>query len=568
MYALVTSDGYALTVVDGPLDEAYAEARALGAHEVIFDESYDLSELFTEQIEQLQRAANPAKRLKVVEEPRPKPTLRARRLEIIPDPERFSPAAMKAIDAYMRTGKFPKGISRAVAVEILRHAGPAARLQAAALFEEPDPAKAPNASWVAANKIRIELDDVLKMPVPDAFEAVRKLAVERVEEGSGFVSPKTGKLWDRYQEGGWRLFLRPAGRDPETGLPTGMGFLGNNHKLAKGSPVGAVDVMGLQLLPHKLWQLGFEGENPGRGIVNTCIGASPECAQACLVYSGQNTNKANDIKAWRTDCFVREPVAFARLLLASIDVFKGGARGFQQPRWDGYVPFVRLNVLSDLPWEIVFPELFDFYKDLSFYDYTKVPGRKPPPNYDLTFSWSGMNAKNSDWAWKNLGKVTMVFFKSPQPGGRWPTHEYWRGRLEKRMGVPPGPMPESFMGMEVIDGDITDVRPYDERLAKTPMPWVIGLRYKPPKSQAFDKARSLFIVPVEEHEGTIFAAVVPRDQPGVMESQLAEAADIMRLRRAEEAFVRWAKEHGEPVSLPGERPLNPGKGALRRRLLR
>lgn len=570
MYALVTSDGYALDVVDGALDEAIAQARKMGAHEVIFDESYDLSALFTQQIQQLEHAVNPVTKLRLLEEPKPKKgfkPIRLRRLEIIPDPDVLSPAATKAIDTYVGTGKFPKGIKRSTALEILRQAGPAARLQAAAMFEEPDPKTAPQAAWAATNKIRIKLDDVQKMPIPEAFEAVRKLAEERAEEGSGFMSPKTGELWDRYQPGNWRVFLRPAGQDKKTGLPTGIGYLSNNHKLAKGSPVGPVDVMGLQLLPQKLWQLGFAGDNPKRGTINTCIGASPECAQACLVYSGQNTNKANDIKAWRTDSFVREPVAFARLLMAAIDIFKDAAKGFQQPRWDGFVPFVRLNVLSDLPWEMIFPELFEHYDDLSFYDYTKVPGRQPPKNYDLTFSWSGMNAKTSQWVWDRGGKVTMVFFKTPQPGARWPTHEYWRGRMESTTGVPAGPMPARFLGMEVIDGDLTDVRPYDARLAKGPPPWIIGLRYKPPKQQAFDQTRSLFIVPVEQIDDTIVAAVVPRDQPGVLEAQLAEAADIMRVRRADEAFTRWAKKQREPLPKPGERRPRNLDGA-KRRLLR
>jgi hypothetical protein len=297
--------------------------------------------------------------------------------------------------------------------------------------------------------------------------------------------------------------------------------------------------MGLSILPHKLWQLAFDGENPKRGTFNACLGASPECAQACLVYSGQNTEEANEVKATRMDGFVREPIAFARILLISIDGHRRDARGFQKPRRDGYVPFVRLNVFSDIPWELVFPDLFHYFDDLSFYDYTKVPGRERTirdagiKNYDLTFSWSGINANSCEYAWDQGGRVAMVFFKTAQQRGFWRTHEYWRGRQQSKSGIPMGPMPDRFLGMEVIDGDVTDVRPYDKKLARGPGPWIVGLRYKPPMGQEFDQMRSLFVVPVEEREGVIFTAVVPRDQPGTMQAQLEEAADLMALEHAE-----------------------------------
>lgn len=160
----------------------------------------------------------------------------------------------------------------------------------------------------------------------------------------------------------------------------------------------------------------------------------------------------------------------------------------------------------------------------------------------------------------------MVFFKSTQERGFWRTHDYWRGRLEGRTGVPPGPMPRAFLGMEVLDGDVSDVRPYDYKLAKGPPPWIVGLKYKPPKAQAFDKIRSLFVVPVEEQDGTIYAAVIPRDQPGVLESQLEEAATIAALEQAERTALETAQRKGIalPTRKPGERPFN----RLKRRLVR
>jgi hypothetical protein len=368
------------------------------------------------------------------------------------------------------------------------------------------------------------MSTVLKMDPEEAFERIAQFRGPRMNEGKGIP-----KRWSSI-----KLFMNPI-IDRESGLPSIIGLLSTNYKMKKGSKFGGADVMGLSILPHKLWQLGFDGQNPKRGIFNACVGASPECAQACLVYSGQNTEDANEVKATRMDAFVREPVAFARILKISIDGHKRDARGFQQPRWDGYVPFVRLNVFSDIPWELVFPDLFHEFKDLSFYDYTKVPGRERTikdagiKNYDLTFSWSGMNAKSCEYTWDRGGRVTMVFFKTAQERGFWRTHSYWRG----------GQLTQS--GMEVIDGDITDIRPYDHKLVRGPGPWIVGLRYKPPRGQEFDQMRSLFVVPVEEREGVIFAAVVPRDQPGTLEAQLKEAADIMALEHAEERALSSPK---------------------------
>ncbi len=239
-----------------------------------------------------------------------------RRLSVIPTPDDLSPEAARAVKSYYDTGKFPKGLRPKAAVEILRHLSPAGRLQAAALFQELDPAKAPESAWSAANKIRIKMDDVFKMSNEEAMAALTAARQRRLEGG------KIPVRWSSYQK-----FMAPV-MDKDTGLADIVGLLGSNHKLAK--RVGRfekADVMGLSLLPQRLWQLGFDGDNPRKGTFNACIGASPECAQACLVYSGQNTEDANEVKATRMDAFVQEPVAFARILMASIGAHKRDARG-------------------------------------------------------------------------------------------------------------------------------------------------------------------------------------------------------------------------------------------------
>lgn len=58
-------------------------------------------------------------------------------------------------------------------------------------------------------------------------------------------------------------------------------------------------------------------------------------------------------------------------------------------------PACRLNVISDVPWERVAPDLFTSFPEVQFYDYTKDPERARahrkgdfPAGYDLTYSWS------------------------------------------------------------------------------------------------------------------------------------------------------------------------------------
>ena len=96
------------------------------------------------------------------------------------------------------------------------------------------------------------------------------------------------------------------------------------------------------------------------------------------------------------------------------------------------IPWVRLNVLSDVAWEKYgIPEEFP---DLNLYDYTKRAARllKVPSNYSLMFSYSG--------APKYHNQVLKAF----------------------ETGVPVaavfrGPMPEAVLGRDVVNGDQSDL---------------------------------------------------------------------------------------------------------------
>jgi hypothetical protein len=128
----------------------------------------------------------------------------------------------------------------------------------------------------------------------------------------------------------------------------------------------------------------------------------------------------------------------------------------------GLKPACRMNITSDIAWETV-DDLLDGFPEIEFYDYTKVRGRRPPPNYSLTFSRS---EKNGTLVEPTLGlqqNVAVVF--------RGPT------------------LPASYLGYPVIDGDSDDCRFLD------PRPVVVGLRAKGTKAKNDSSGFVLHVTP-------------------------------------------------------------------------
>lgn len=318
--------------------------------------------------------------------------------------------------------------------------------------------------------------------------------------------------------------------------PEGMAgaLLTQNEKTKKIDPLYLeqqilVEVRGLSLLPAKKLRQGAKelveaaglpasAAPLGIGRQNWCIGSSKSCRETCLVYAGKNLVDLYNyrLKFAKAQALMKEPVAFMRILVEAIERFSctvGCGTAKNKTR-----PFVRLNVFSDIPWELFCPELFDRYRTLQFYDYTKLDGRGTaaplPSNYDLTFSYSG---DNLPWVHSELAskRVAVVFI----PAQNWP---------RKQKGKPdPPPRPRMFglpsqidlgdgVVVPVVDGDISDVRPLD------PKNVVVGLRYKVPqlagegsRGKALKEAQeAAFVVPVKRaSNGALIAAVTPRSEP-------------------------------------------------------
>ena len=143
--------------------------------------------------------------------------------------------------------------------------------------------------------------------------------------------------------------------------------LGTNTKLAKGTQDYLI--AGLSLAPSNL---------SGYRVCTHEKVAS--CVETCLYYAGRGTMKSvQNARIRKTRLLMENRPEFLRLLDLDLRSMLKYANKHQRKL------AVRLNVLSDLPWE----RIFDMSKyDIQFYDYTKRTERlgQMPSNYHLTLS--------------------------------------------------------------------------------------------------------------------------------------------------------------------------------------
>ena len=246
-----------------------------------------------------------------------------------------------------------------------------------------------------------------------------------------------------------------------------LGAEGSNPKLAKeGENVPEYATKGLSLTPS---------DESGR--INTCSCATEECRAACLNKAGRGamtfTQKA---RLGRTNFMLDHPEHFVSMLHNEIDTHEKSATK------KGKRAAVRLNIVSDIPWEKLHPEIFTQHQNTQFYDYTKIAARvlnpddskkQLPSNYHLTFSSTGIHDRgNWDDARKHLdnGGVVAMVFKIPaargnKKGGDLPTHV-----VDQKTGKK----------YRVIDGDLHDHRHLDHvyNNAKPNEGLIAGLRIK------------------------------------------------------------------------------------------
>ena len=131
---------------------------------------------------------------------------------------------------------------------------------------------------------------------------------------------------------------------------------------------------------------------------NTCPKATPGCISACLntagrggmFKKGENTNTIQKARIRKTVLFYENRDLFMELLVKDINL------AIKQSARMGLTPVIRLNGTSDISWEkypvkmgnVTYSNIFAAFGFVTFYDYSKVLGRKVNhiSNYSLTFS--------------------------------------------------------------------------------------------------------------------------------------------------------------------------------------
>jgi hypothetical protein len=175
---------------------------------------------------------------------------------------------------------------------------------------------------------------------------------------------------------------------------------------------------------------------------NTCPKATAGCKTACLntagrggmFKKGETTNVIQQARIRKTKFFFEDRENFLATLKDDI------RKAIKQSEKKGLIPVFRLNGTSDIAWEKY--GVIQEFPNVQFYDYTKILGRKVNglANYQLTFSAADGNDLDVRRAIKEGYNVATVFgIKKSQP------------------------MPETYEGMPVFNGDDSDLRFLDPK---------------------------------------------------------------------------------------------------------
>lgn len=174
---------------------------------------------------------------------------------------------------------------------------------------------------------------------------------------------------------------------------------------------------------------------------NTCsMAEKAQCDKACLYSAGRGAfNNVQQSRIDKTLYFYEDRENFMLQLAANIKAL------IKKAESKGLKPLVRLNGTSDIRWESIpfeyHANIMDAFPNVQFYDYTKDVNRKDlPANYDLTFSYSGVDtfAPYVEKAQSKGMRMAVVFRKESS-------------------------IPATFKGILVVSGDKSDVRHLDDQ---------------------------------------------------------------------------------------------------------
>jgi len=221
---------------------------------------------------------------------------------------------------------------------------------------------------------------------------------------------------------------------------------GSNTKLKKNNKPIDIRVAGLSLYPNDL-------VCPMRN--------KAKCKKPCLRASGRGAfDSVENARKGKLNYYMKDRAGFIKQLTKELINFE------KLCNKNGVVPYVRLNVISDIQWELkTNGEIPQLFPNINFYDYTKIAKRltKTPSNYKLMFSYSRAPDYQDQvrLAQKTNVPISVVFY---------------------------GPMPSVFLGKKVINGDDSDIENLKHKNC------IIGLKYKIAKGQGVDPLDAPFIV--------------------------------------------------------------------------
>jgi hypothetical protein len=218
-------------------------------------------------------------------------------------------------------------------------------------------------------------------------------------------------------------------------LPEKLLGIDTNAKTIKGEQYGIKTAI-LYLMPAE------------QGGTQLCpMAKTAGCEKACLFTAGRGAMNSVMLSRLRKTLYFNQYRDQFMLQLQN-ELIRERAKAKRK----GYKLIVRLNGTSDIRWENepighAYANIMQALPDIQFYDYTKIANRKGvPANYDLTFSYSGVEAYQPfvAKAVANGDRIAVVF----------------RDRAIVNAMLANG---DTFLGLPVVDGDNTDIRHLDPK---------------------------------------------------------------------------------------------------------
>ena len=200
----------------------------------------------------------------------------------------------------------------------------------------------------------------------------------------------------------------------------------------------------------RVFAYGLSLSPAGSSGWQVCRYRTAGCEAVCLATSGKGAFGATQrARVWKTALLGESPVAFLRVLVSEIDRVGTKVPAKQATGW---TVSLRLNVLSDLPWEAIAPWILTraAAAGIRCYDYTKWPTARRSAAVSLGYDLSESITERSTDADIRAARRPVVVF-------------------DTRRGQE---LPTTYLGRPVVDGDRSDARFLDAAGC------VVGLRFK------------------------------------------------------------------------------------------